>query len=110
MDALEVAMFLDELDGKDSPITASSCYLYSGNQPHKKRKELTMKKIKTSKLSLNAETIKTLTDHELRQAAGAWTNTCLGTACMCTETMGNGCATQGYTECLCTYNSACGRC
>jgi hypothetical protein len=69
------------------------------------------KTIKATKLSLSTETIKQLSAMEMAQAAGGqWTNTCLGTACFCQPTMGNTCATQGYSECLCTYNSACNRC
>lgn len=72
-----------------------------------------MKKIKKTKLSLSTETIRNLDETSMKQAAGGWTNTCLGSACTCAPTYGADCP-SGYTNCLCTFGypgcATAGRC
>jgi hypothetical protein len=60
-----------------------------------------MKKLsKPTNLTLTAETIRQLDDQRLAAVAGAWTNTCLGTNCMCLPTYQVSCP-RGCTDGLC---------
>ena len=60
-----------------------------------------MKKTKKP-LSLSAETVRALTDHETKLAAGGYPNTLLGTECTCYPSLGPECNTVGWTQCKCS--------